>query len=316
MREAILNDVCCRVQFQTVDEGAIRVSEVVKGLAALIDGAVVERAIRLPAFATDITLGNEFTLYDVILQILKTPHLKDRGVLFASLIQLAPIDDGLSDESIEFLLLNTVVGFESSLSLLLCAFGNHVSLSLDQNGAWERDQLEVSVRHTNARGKTSETISTIDNLSKAAHADPIIVRHRAFLARATDKSTFWARKNECFPCLMFGLDVEAQIARLDTKIFDSVAERLIQLNGAAAIWAKSRRPSPEYSSKVTGESQTTMQKFGRLRDYRDATGKTTRYELHARVADGHRIYFRPLANSKKIEIGYVGPHLPTDLFPN
>ncbi|WP_282950429.1 MULTISPECIES: hypothetical protein, partial [unclassified Sphingopyxis] len=61
---------------------------------------------------------------------------------------------------------------------------------------------------------------------------------------------------------------------------------------------------------VTGESKSTMDKYGSKRIFRSSSGANETFELHARLPDGFRLHLREILPGRRIEIGYIGPHLP------
>jgi hypothetical protein len=91
--------------------------------------------------------------------------------------------------------------------------------------------------------------------------------------------------------------------------YASAVSRLNELNTASGSW-KAGKPSPTYLSKVTGESGATMAKYGSHRIFRSSNGSNETFEQHARLVGGFRLHLREITGTRRVEIGYIGPHLP------
>jgi hypothetical protein len=63
------------------------------------------------------------------------------------------------------------------------------------------------------------------------------------------------------------------------------------------------------------DSQTTMQQFGKQREFVCFDGEKRRFSLHSKLMGAiKRIYFMPILRDKVVHIGYVGDHLPTTTY--
>jgi len=316
MRDLVFNDACLDVPFATVGHAVAATSRCIKGIKNLIADDVVRRAIRLPGNAHDIKLGNQFSLFDVVVAILKQPELKDHGSLFLSLLQLTPIDVGVSDETINQMLACKIQDKPNWWGLLLCALSNGVAVSIDPNDAWDFNTIELSLQYFDASGSSVTKKETIDHLSKEGHAAPIVQRHKKKLGKALKQDQFWDQKDHLFPSLLFGLDVRDHIKGLGPEPFSAAIDRLFELDASSNRWNKAREAKPKYASKVSGESRKTMQQYGEFRIFRNSEGKNSTFELHARIADGHRIHIIEHEVRRQIEVGYIGHHLPTAKYPD
>ena len=246
--------------------------------------------------------------------LLKSRDAREQGIFFAALTQKIPIDAGLEDSIIDSLLGWEVDGTLGCYSLLLCALQNQVAISLSANELWGQDQITLVVVGKDGAKIIRDNI-IVDHLSQQRHAPLIIERHQRAAIAKLEPHQFWNQRAELFADLRFGLDVEGQIGSLSKEDFRSALHRLFELDGAVRRWKALETPNPPYASKVTGESEATMNQFGRHRVFQDHEGRPAIFERHARIANGNRIHLLEHRAHRWIEIGYIGPHLPTVDFP-
>lgn len=121
------------------------------------------------------------------------------------------------------------------------------------------------------------------------------------------------RKQECFPHLRFGSDVDGQLSVLPRDILDQLISKLIVLDGAVRDWRRDGTDAPVLP-KVHNESERTMQQFGNRRIFGDVNGIRKEYRLHAMVGNSRRIHLAIDQGTRTLEIGYIGRHLPTATF--
>lgn len=153
-----------------------------------------------------------------------------------------------------------------------------------------------------------------------ADRDQVDTVNDELLKRARDKLTrnptgLADRRQECFPHLRFGSDVDGQLSVLPRDILDQLISKLIVLDGAVRDWRRDGSHSPVLP-KVHPESERTMQRYGDRRVFGDVDGIPKEYRPHVMVGDAHRIHFAVDHGNKTLEIGYIGRHLPTALFPH
>ena len=157
-------------------------------------------------------------------------------------------------------------------------------------------------------GTFSDKCKEVDHLSKAGHAKPICHRYREKLrAELQSGEKLWRRRGEAFPNLTFGPDVKNHVARIG--YLPALINRLSELDAAAAKWIDN--PAQWWTGNVTDESDSVKQN-PRLRDarrFRSNSGAHEYFFWHARCGDG-RIHLRFDEATRKVEIGYIGPHLP------
>ena len=87
----------------------------------------------------------------------------------------------------------------------------------------------------------------------------------------------------------------------------------MELDESAAKWREVGGTLPPWTCKVTPESSSLMNKptLSEARRFRSHRDTRELFEWHARFGSNGRIHLRFDASSQEIEIGYIGPHLPT-----
>lgn len=189
------------------------------------------------------------------------------------------------------------------------------AVSLPSEEYWR--QTPVQVRRTwfeNAETERAEDVEVL-NLSEMTHV-PVISDAMAGRAQVDlkEQPVFLAeRKADCFPHLTFGLDVDSQIGELSVEILRMTIAKLIVLDAAVRNWRRERMEEPVLP-KVNTESEATMQRYGKKREFRSASGEKKVFNLHAMMGSGYRVHFRIDKEHKNLEIGYIGEHLPTARF--
>lgn len=108
-----------------------------------------------------------------------------------------------------------------------------------------------------------------------------------------------------------GAEVDAQLNRLPAGLLSAVIGKLIVLDQASRAWRADRASTSPALPRCNPESEPTMQQYGDLRVFRDRAGVKRTYKLHAMVGSAYRIHLIILHESRALEIGYVGKHLPT-----
>ena len=156
-------------------------------------------------------------------------------------------------------------------------------------------------------GSIEETSETIDNLTRSVHALSICERRHAILFRCLSPLALWERREEVFQNLIFGPDV-----KIDPEFFGPTVKKLIALDESAAKWRKVGGSVLPWTCTVTPETVNLMKnrKLREARRFKSQGGTRELFPWHAKFSNGRRIHLRFNADSRKIEIGYIGPHLP------
>ena len=120
---------------------------------------------------------------------------------------------------------------EDGEPLVFCAITNWIAVGFPSDPVWDSDRLTVSFNELLHDESIEETSEIIDNLTRSVHAHLIYERYRADFLQFQSPSALWERREEVFPNLVFGLDVE-----LPSEFFWSIVRRLTDLDKSAAEW--------------------------------------------------------------------------------
>ena len=190
--------------------------------------------------------------------------------------------------------------------LILCAIANWIAVGFPSDAVWDKDQLTVSFDELLSDESLQETSKTIDNLTRCEHARPIYERYRTTLINQ-DPPAVWEKRETMFPNLDFGPDVKPPSGILDVAL-----GKLAELDNSVAEWRNVGGAAPRWHCEVTRESESVRNNAVLLnkRRFRSRHGARELFEWHARIGSRFRIHLRFDAETKKVEIGYIGPHLP------
>ncbi|MFV1918147.1 hypothetical protein VPH46_01830 [Sphingomonas sp. MJ1 (PH-R8)] len=304
MRELVLNDACLGGAL-SIGDAATLAEDIERGLADLIAAGHAVSTMRLTSSTGEVLISPGVTLADVLMHLLR--HTTG-GRLLTRLATKYPVEDDVADDELAALVEWSIPAHPQSLSLLLCARSGRIAVTISDDLNWTIDPLTLVVATDPAKPAATTNVE-IDNVFSAASAAALSARLiAAFVATATP-AELWRDRLQLFPNVDFAPRVERDLADLGALQYGSAVSRLRELDKASGNW-EAEHASPTYLSKVTGESGATMDKYGAYRIFRSATGSDETFELHARLAGGFRLHLREIMASRRIEIGYIGPHLP------
>jgi hypothetical protein len=123
----------------------------------------------------------------------------------------------------------------------------------------------------------------------------------------------WKKRLKLFPNLILCGEVKTQIRLIgQSGYFIQIVEKLKIFDEAIGNWKTGnfsyREMNNSYALRISPESDITMSKFGNERICQLPNGGTDIFELHIKTGD-LRFHFLPDNNSKKVYVGYIGPHL-------
>ena len=200
--------------------------------------------------------------------------------------------------------------------LLFCAISDGIAIGFPSHPVWDKSAVNVNFSELLPDETIAEASETIDNLTRANHARPILERYRARirsgLRQFSDGAALWEVGSEAFPNLAFGLDVKSHLAKLNTGDLGTIVNRLASLDDTAANWRKAEDDVPPWRTKVTNETASVRNNpiLRQTRRFRSSDGSHQLFFWHARYGGSGRIHLRFVRSAYMIEIGYIGPHLP------
>lgn len=312
MRPLILNEASLRAPNATRHEISSWLRDLAIGIRGVVTDGIAERKIRMRPQALVVKCTPSLSFHSAILN-LRGAENRDTRSYWLGLTTKAPWIDDLPEAKRERFLSCEECDLpkRDGEALLLCVVTGGIAVGFPSSPLWDTDRMTIRFIEMISEDKIEEEAEDIDSLARLAHAAVIAERHRAALRSCADAGELWRRLCEVFPHLRFGPGVEANLSRLGGHL-PGVAEKLAGLDAAAAEWKDAGGDTPRWRTKVTRESES-LRKNPELLDrrrFRSRTGRRELFEWHARYGSGGRIHLRLERESKEIEIGYIGPHLP------
>ena len=315
MREMILNHA------SLADAGRYEalpwLVDMASGMAVLVRDGVAQKSLRTCRSVHEIRLPDELSLFCAY-QELRRRGNREESAFLMSLTEKTPLLSGVEPEVADRFLACEAAACEAKTlpspdgdPLVLCAVMNGVAVGFPSEPVWDRDRVSVIFHEMLRNGEIESAAEDVDNLARPAHAGSIADRHRERLRlEFGSPADLWTRREQLFPHLTFGPDVEEQLGKVN--VLSTVVNRLADLDAAAADWEGAGGAAPQWTCKVTPESETVKNdvKLREARRFRSSRGDRALFMWHARFGDSGRIHLRFDARERTVEIGYVGGHLP------
>ena len=194
--------------------------------------------------------------------------------------------------------------------LLVCAITDGIAVGFPSLPEWDRDQLCVVFEQLLPDGDLDRAEEFVDNLARVVHAEPILRRERARRRAGSSAAEVWRQRRDVFPKLLFGPQVERHLKQHE-GLLPQILGKLLALDDSVRKWDQG--PAPPWATQVTPEATHVINtpKLSRARLFDSERGGRRLFLWHARVGSGYRIHLCFDAEDRSLEIGYVGPHLPT-----
>jgi hypothetical protein len=304
VREFVLNDACLGGP-SSLEQVAALAADVEQGINMLIGARQGVQTMRLAASPGEVEVAGGVTLAEVLTHLIRTTKVSGR--VLARMATKYPVEDDLDDGELAALINWTIPAYHESLSLVLCAHSRRISVTISEHQAWMVDPLRLYVMQDHNVPNILVEIE-IDNIySKTSAADLSKRLDKEFVDSAAP-ADIWRNRAHLFPDLEFAPRVERDLANLASVPYEAALTRLGELNRVSSAWTENAA-TPTYLSKVTGESKPTMDKYGTERIFRSCNGSNETFEKHARLPNGFRLHLREIPSIRRLEIGYIGPHL-------
>lgn len=319
MREMVLNHASLASPDRHAAVEWLR--DVTTGISWLTQHRIAEPMLRMSKSHSDILSAPGWSLWD-ILQEMRRIGARDEYVMFSRLTSKAPLLEDIDpdvENRFRFCEAITLPSPDGD-PLVIAAITNGISVGFPSEPIWDSPKLTVMFDEMFPSGDIQEASEEIDNLTRSEHAKYIYERHRSLfrdrLREFRNGMDLWSGRQEAFPNLRFGPDVEKHLAELNPVFLGGVVIKLSSLDDYVAKWHEVSDTPPSWEIRVTDESES-VKNDARLRELRRFVSSDGTHQLfmrHARFGGGGRIHFRLVSSSRRIEIGYIGPHLPTKLF--
>ena len=285
-----------------------------EGMAAVVENGAAAPALRIFRTMDQIRCRDNRTLIQVYSELRRRGEARDHRMSLLERIDRAHfLLDGLGPEVEERLrgCKSTELATDEGAPLVLCAVTGAIAISVPSEPAWDRDRIPVEFIELE---QGAHRRVEIDNVARSVHARSVTERHRQRLrSQCSDTAQLWGGRAELFPHLTFGLDVEDHLAKLDLERPSTLVNRLADLDDTAAAWAVDGGATPPWRCEVKLESDSVKnnRRLSEKRRFRSADGSSFLYEMHVQLGGRRRIHLCFDARTHKIEIGYIGVHLPT-----
>ena len=310
MREMVLNHASLRYCPQS--EIICKLKDMADGMIRLVRSGVTSANFRTHKFASEISCTPNHSLLDAYL-LLNQAGLKEQFLFLMHLTSKTPLLSGVGEDiKSRFLACETIeFSQEDGQPMLLCTLNHWITVGFPK-APWDCDQITISFNELLPDESIETVDETIDNLTRSRHADPIRERHQSLFRAGLNLWTLWGNRNQAFPNLNFGPEVEGQISNLPKDISDTVMHRLAELHSAASDWLVVGGAMPNWPCKVTSESSRVRNnpKLREARCFRSHHGDSRLFLRHARFGNSGRIHLHVDPQNKEVEIGYIGRHLP------
>ena len=313
MREMVLNHASVLAPESDRESVVNWLLDLAGGMAVLVRDRVVQNSLRMAHGFHDTPCLPGYSLFEASADV-RVRGFRDE---YAFLMRLATKIPLLSDVGEEIrdrfrTCEERTLAPPDGEPLVFCAIADRIAVGFPTAPEWDCDQVTVQFDELLQEETIEPRSEEIDQLTRATHAEPICARHRYRLRAGTDPESLWENRDAAFPNLTFGPGVEDNL-RSFAHLFSTIVGRLDDLDASARGWVTHGGPAPPWRTKVTPESDSVMNRRV-LRDARrfpSHHGMHKLFEWHARFGGSGRIHLRFDPDSREVEIGYIGPHLPT-----
>ena len=291
--------------------------DVAVGMSVLVGEGVVASTLRSSLSPYEIYCLDEWTLSDAY-QVLRMQGGRDEYLFLLTLGTktplLAQVAPNLEDRFLRCV--DMSLASPDGEPLLFCAVSDGIAIGFPSDRIWDTSAVTVDFSELLPDGSIADASETVDNLTRSAHAEPILDRYSAHirggLRQFNDGAAVWEATSKAFPNLVFGPDVESHLTRLNAGDLGTIVNKLASLDDAAANWRKVEDDVPPWRTKVTNETASVRSDpmLRQSRRFRSSDGSRQFYFWHARYGGSGRIHLRFMRSAYLIEIGYIGSHLP------
>ena len=311
MREMILNHASLFAPGSDRSSISAWLGDVTTGMGGLVADRVAEKSLRMSQGIHETWCLPDYSLWDAFNGLRASGH-REEYLFLVRLTTKVPLldqaDEGVRDRFLACEEQTLPQG--DGEPLVLCAIVDGIAVGFPSRPPWDRDQVEVRFNKLLSDGSIQARAKEVDQLTRAEHAGPICERHRGRIRAGSNPVTLWENREDIFPNLLFGPGVEGNLKEYANR-FQAIVGKLVDLDRSAGEWKAKGGPAPPWKTKVTPESESLMAdpELSQARVFLSSLGTRETFEWHARFGDG-RIHLRFDPQSREVEIGYIGPHLP------
>ena len=313
MREMILNHASLFAPDSDRASILAWLQDVAGGMGQLVRQRVTQTSLRMERSLHETLCLPEYSLHDAY-QGLRSRGFREEYQFLAGLATKVPLLSEADEDAKDRFLgcEEQTLPQRDGEPLVYCAIVDGIAVGFPSRPTWDRDRMTVRFNELLPDASTEETSEEVDQLTRAAHAGPICDRHRDRLRAGSTPATLWENREEIFPNLLFGPGVEGNL-REYASLFQTIVGKLVDLDRSAGEWKVVGGPAPRWRTKVTPEDPDQMKNatFLATRRFSSHDGTRRTFEWHARFGSSGRIHLRFDPQPREVEIGYIGPHLPS-----
>ena len=312
MREMVLNHASVLAPDASRETVVDWIRDLAAGMSQLVASRVVRIGLRSLGHVHGIYCSSDYSLFDAYHDLRRDGYREEYRFLVGLSTKAPLLHDVEGHIADEFLGCDEqTLPAPDGEPLVLCAIADWIAVGFPSEPVWDRDRITVRFNELLPDETFEEASEEIDQLTRSAHAGPICDRHRGRLIADSDPVALWENREAAFPHLVFGPGVENHL-KDQAHLFPTIAGKLKDLDRSARDWRDVGGPAPSWKTKVSPESTEKMRNpsFREARTFQSHRGTRETFEWHARFGGGGRIHLRFDPDSREVEVGYIGPHLP------
>jgi hypothetical protein len=203
---------------------------------------------------------------------------------------------------------------EQAIGLGFALVSDTLPISLLSDSCWDCSRLQIEFKYIDENGDIAKKNLEIIHASRYNH----IQEHTTWIQErirkcVNDGLEIWSRREELFPNLEFcdGVGKQLQNILAGQLELQPVVSTLFVLQNCCKSWKTGLFSLENYAIEESGESEATLNKYGKERIFRCPDGEERMFARHIKLRFCNwRIHFLAVKPGKVI-IGYVGRHLPT-----
>lgn len=191
-----------------------------------------------------------------------------------------------------------------------------LAVSLIDIGVWNNNILSISHDYfdedENIISENRNVVHSSKDQHVATHIEYFNDLRSSLLSKCSD---IWLNKGELFPNLIFCGKTKKQLLNgISSKYVFQIFDRLKALNEYTNSWKTGDFSIVDfkrnYNVDCSGETDCTLNIYGDQRRFSIQGIGSRIFDLHIKTGN-LRFHFFPESSTKKVYIGYIGPHLDT-----
>ncbi|WP_375446929.1 hypothetical protein [uncultured Fibrella sp.] len=193
---------------------------------------------------------------------------------------------------------------------------NNMLLSLLTHSQWNTQQVQGWHWYLDETGQEQTAQVNVRHFATTNHLE----QHISWIQQQQEEGLqrsgeVWDKRTEFFTHLVLCGDVQKQLKKVGmSNHLAQIIDRLRALDAFASRWKTGSfnvdQLNAETNLRVSGESNSTMSRFGAERRFKLPDGRREVFEKHVKTGD-LRFHFYTDDKERKVYVGYIGPHLST-----